>query len=69
MSLFRSRNMSAMTGDEGAEFVHLLMATCRDPRNFFGHNLVQMLRSRLDSIPTTSDLKYVLFYSVIYRMI
>lgn len=51
--------MSTISGEEGAEYVNAVLATCQDPKDFFGFDLVNMLRSRLDTIPAGSNTKSV----------
>ena len=49
--------MTTLSGEEGAEYVNALLATCQNPQDFFGHNLVNMLRNRIDKIPSGKDTK------------
>ena len=50
--------MATITGEEGAEMVNAALATCQNPRDFYGKNLIEMLRKRLDTIPSGSKTKY-----------
>lgn len=49
--------MTSSTGEEGAEYVNALVATCQNPQDFYGHNLVHMLLRKIDRIPSGRDSK------------
>jgi hypothetical protein len=57
--LVKSGNMTTITGEEGAEYINALLATCQDPQDFFGHNLVNMLKNRIERIPSGAGTKNV----------
>ncbi len=43
--------MTTLAGGEGSEYVNALLATCQNPYNFYGHNLIAMLTRRLSTVP------------------
>ena len=49
--------MTTIPAEEGAEYVNALMATCQDPTNFYGHNLIAMLTRRIAGVPAGQDTK------------
>ena len=49
--------MTTLTGVEGGEYINALVVTCQNPRNFFGHNLVDMLLKTIDRIPSGRNTK------------
>ncbi|XP_032788923.2 cobalamin binding intrinsic factor [Daphnia magna] len=57
--LVKSANMTSLSSEEGAQYINGLLATCQNPENFYGHNLVTMLTRRIDSIPSGSGTKNV----------
>lgn len=52
--------MTSIAPEEGAEYVSALMATCQNPSDFYGHNLVAMLTNRLLTVPSGPETKYML---------
>ena len=49
--------MSTLPAEEGAQYINGLLATCQNPENFYGHNLVAMLSRRIGSIPSGAGTK------------
>ncbi|XP_046450796.1 cobalamin binding intrinsic factor-like [Daphnia pulex] len=57
--LVKSVNMTFLSAEESSHYVNGLLATCQNPENFYGHNLVAMLTRRMNSIPSGSGTKNV----------
>lgn len=49
--------MTSLSGEEAAEFVNALVATCQNPQDFYGYDLVLMLLKKIDRIPSGRDSK------------
>lgn len=49
--------MTSMPAEEGAEYVNALLATCQNPSDFYGHNLIAMLTRRINNVPAGPDTK------------
>ncbi len=49
-----------MSGEDAGEIVNAVLATCQDPRDFYGRNLVDMLRKKIDLIPSGGTTKNVM---------
>ena len=63
--------MTSSTGEEAAEYVNALVATCQNPHSFYGHNLIEMLLRKIDRIPSGRDSKsspFAMQFSVIFQL-